>query len=142
MPDLLDVSVWMPLSVPDHVHHRRALRYWEEESAEELVFCRITILALLRLLTNPRILDEDALSAEDAWRALRTWLAVPHVRVLSEPAGLDEWLGRWAQTMEIRAGEWTDAYLAAFAAASGCRLVAFDAAFRRFPEVQLLHLRD
>lgn len=66
MPGLLDVSVWVPLSAPDHVHHGRARRYWEREAPEEIAFCRITELALLRHLTNPRILGEAALDGAAA----------------------------------------------------------------------------
>lgn len=141
MPDLLDASVWIPLCAPDHVHHARALRYWEEEAADELVFCRVTALALLRCLTNPRILGDRALNGASAWQALATWLAVPRVRFLGEPAGLDEWLRRWSESLDLRGGQWTDAYLAAFAAASGCRLVAFDSDFHRYPGIQFLHLK-
>ena len=36
---------------------------------------------------------------------------------------------------------WTDAYLAAFSFASGCRLVSFDADFRRFPGLNFLRLQ-
>lgn len=142
MPDLLDASVWVPLSAPDHVHHARARRYWDEEADSELAFCRVTALALLRYLTNPRILAEAALDGKQAWRALDTWLAVPRVRFLEEPAGLDECLEQWSADVDIRGGAWTDAYLAAFAAASGCRLVAFDADFKRYTGIRLLHLRD
>lgn len=141
MPDLLDASVWLPLSAPDHVHHRRALKYWEQEAAQELAFCRVTALALLRHLTNPRILGPAALDGAAAWRALATWLAVPGIRLLEEPAGLDDWLGRWSAELDVRGGQWTDAYLAAFAVASGCRLVAFDDDFRRYRGVDFLHLR-
>jgi Tol biopolymer transport system component len=42
---------------------------------------------------------------------------------------------------DVRAGKWTDAYLAAFASASDCRLVAFDGDFQRYPGVEFLHLR-
>jgi len=141
MPDLLDASVWLPLSAPDHVHHGRALRYWEGESADELAFCRVTALALLRHLTNPRILGDAALNGAAAWQALATWLAVPRVNLLSEPPTVDEVLAHWAPTLDIRGGAWTDAYLAAFAMASGCRLVAFDGDFNRYPGVEFLHLR-
>lgn len=141
MPDLLDGSVWLPLSAPDHVHHSRALRYWEEESAEELAFCRVTALALLRHLTNPHILGDVALDGPGAWQALAMWLAVPRVRLLSEPPGVDELLAHWGATMDIRGGTWTDAYLAAFAVARGCRLVAFDGDFSRYVGVEFLHLR-
>jgi uncharacterized protein len=141
MRDLLDSSVWLPLSAPDHVHYARARRYWDHEAAQELVFCRITALALLRHLTNPRILGQAALDGDRAWRALHTWLALPQIALLGEPAGLDELLGRWASQLDLRAGRWTDAYLAAFAAASGCRLVAFDGDFNVYPGVEFLHLR-
>lgn len=140
MPDLLDASVWLPLSAPDHVHHARALRYWDEEAAQDLAFCRVTALALLRHLTNPRIMGESVLEGKAAWSAITTWLAVPGVLMLAEPPGLDDLLGHWSAEMDLRAGLWTDAYLAAFAAASGCRLVAFDGDFRRFPGLSFLHL--
>jgi hypothetical protein len=140
LPDLLDASVWLPLSVPDHVHHGRALRYWQEEAGEEMAFCRITALALLRHLTNPRIVGAGALDGRTAWRALKTWLSVRGVCLLAEPAALDAWLERWSHTFNPRGGDWTDTYLAAFAAASGCRLVAFDADFRKFAGLSFLHL--
>jgi toxin-antitoxin system PIN domain toxin len=140
MADLLDASVWLPLSAPDHVHHARARRYWEEEGDDQLGFCRVTALALLRHLTNPRILGEAALDGAAAWRALATWLAIPRVTLLLEPDGLDDWLARWSEALDIRAGHWTDAYLAAFAAAGGCRLVAFDQDFHHYGGVQFLQL--
>jgi toxin-antitoxin system PIN domain toxin len=141
MRDLLDASVWLPLSAPDHEHYPRARRYWDEEAASELVFCRVTTLALLRHLTNPRILGDVVLDGGAAWRALETWLSCPRITYLREPPGVDELLARWAGQLDLRAGRWTDAYLAAFAAASGARIVAFDGDFRRFPGVEFLHLR-
>lgn len=141
MTDLLDASVWVPLCAPDHAHYKRALGYWEEEAAEELVFCRVTALALLRHLTNPRILGKAALEGAAAWRALATWLDVPRIRLLPEPVGLDEWLERWSGELQLRASDWTDAYLAAFAAASDCRLVAFGADFHRYPGIEFLQLK-
>jgi toxin-antitoxin system PIN domain toxin len=140
MPDLLDASVWIALSAPEHVHHVRSRRYWDDEAADELVFCRATALALLRYLTNPRILGAAALDGGVAWRVLATWLAEPRVTLVGEPAGVDELLGRWSGELDLRGGHWTDAYLAAFAAASGCRLVALDGDFRRYPAAAFLHL--
>lgn len=141
MPDLLDASVWVPLSAPDHVHYDRARRYWNQEAADELAFCRVTALALLRHLTNSHILGDAVLDGATAWRALTTWLAVPNICFLDEPAGLDDWLGRWGGELDLHGADWTDAYLAAFAMASDCRLVAFDSDFTRYPGVRLLHLR-
>jgi hypothetical protein len=38
--------------------------------------------------------------------------------MLAEPMALDEWLERWSTTNDPSGGNWTDAYLAAFAAAA------------------------
>ena len=141
MRDLLDVSVWLPLSAPDHVHHLRARRYWESEAVDNLAFCRVTALALLRHLTNPRVLGEAVLGGAGAWKALQTWLTIPRVTFLDEPVAVDEWLGQWATQLDLRSGNWTDAYIAAFAVASGCRLVAFDRDFLLYPGIEFLHLR-
>lgn len=141
MRDLLDVSVWLPLSAPDHVHHLRARRYWESEAVDNLAFCRVTALALLRHLTNPRVLGEAVLGGAGAWKALQTWLTIPRVTFLDEPVAVDELLGQWATQLDLRSGNWTDAYIAAFAVASGCRLVAFDRDFLLYPGIEFLHLR-
>ena len=140
MPDLLDASVWLPLSVPDHVHYARARHYWEVEAAERVVFCRITALALLRHLSNPRVLGAAAVSGDVAWNALERWLALPETALLAEPPGMDHLLADWCTKLPFRAGDWTDAYLAAFARAADCRLVAFDGDFYRYPGVSFLHL--
>jgi len=140
MRDLLDASVWLPLSAPEHVHYLRARRYWDEESASALAFCRVTALALLRHLTNARILGNAALDGRAAWQALETWLAIPNITLLAEPPGLEELLAQWSTHIDLRGGHWTDAYIAAFAAASGCRLIAFDSDFRRYPGIEFLHL--
>jgi uncharacterized protein len=140
MSDLVDASVWLPLCVPDHVHHARALRYWNQEAATPVVFCRATALALLRLLTNPRVLGKAALTGAAAWTLLERWLTLPETALLEEPPGVDELLGAWSRKIPLRGGDWTDAYLAAFARAAGCRLVAFDGDFDRYPGVKFLHL--
>ena len=140
MPDLLDVSVWLPLSAEGHVHHRRAVEYWSSEAATEIAFCRVTSLALVRHLTNPLIMGPDVQTSAAAWDIYLRWLGLPGVTVVSEPEGLEDCLGLWSQTMSIGSRGWTDAYLAAFAAAGGHRIVAFDGAYHRFTGVEFLHL--
>ncbi|MCC6153582.1 MAG: PIN domain-containing protein [Candidatus Hydrogenedentes bacterium] len=142
MADLLDANVWIPLSAPSHVHRSRARKYWEGEAEGDLLFCRITSLALLRYLTSQRIHGSDALTGKEAWKILSGWLTKPAVSFIDEPLGIDEWLGRWSDDRAIRGAAWTDAYLAAFAAAGGYRLVTFDSDFRNYPEVQTLYLGD
>ena len=142
MPDLLDANVWVALSVESHAHHARALQYVQHESATDLAFCRLTELALLRLLSNPQVFGSRAIDGSGAWAALKTLFASPRVTRLDEPAAIDEVLGAWASDLDVRGTHWTDAYLAAFATASGCRLISFDTDFERYPGLSWLHLKD
>lgn len=141
LPDLLDVNVWVALSVDTHVHHARSLEYIENQAAEELVFCRTTELAVLRLLSNTAAFGQRALDGHATWNAVRTLIGAPGVSHVDEPRGaIDELLRAWSMELEIRGRQWSDAYLAAFATASGCRLVSFDADFARYPGLHWLHL--
>ena len=45
--DLPDLNVWLALAYPDHSHHRQALHYWEQQAAEQVLFCTVTAPALL-----------------------------------------------------------------------------------------------
>jgi hypothetical protein len=141
MADLLDVSVWLPLSAEGHVHHRQAREYWSVESAEQIAFCHVTMLALLRHLGNRRIMGPDVQTTGQAWKIYQRWRDLPEVVYAPEPDGVEQQLAEWSDTLKLGSGQWTDAYLAAFAAAGGHRLVAFDADFKRFPGLDLLHLR-
>jgi len=138
--DLLDVTVWLALSLPDHPHHSRAKRYWFEDSGFELAFCRITALGFLRLCTQSVVMADRPLSVAQAWRAYRAFRALPEVVFAAEPAGCESRLQDWAMSANPAARLWTDAYLAAFSTAGTFRLVSFDRDFTRFPNLDLLRL--
>lgn len=140
MNDLLDASVWVPLCAPDHVHHERACHYWETEAAPRVAFCRVTAMALLRHLTNPRIMQHAVQTSAAAWEIYERWLALPEIIFLPDPPELHQQLGQLSRSLNLGPALWTDAYLAAFAMAGGYRLVAFDADFRRFVSLDFLHL--
>lgn len=55
-----------------------------------MLFCRITQLGFLRLLTNRRVMGEEVLSPSDAWRADRALGMDRRIGYLSEPAELQE----------------------------------------------------
>ena len=137
--DLLDVNVWLALCLPGHPYHQRARTFWFNESSETIGFCRITSLALVRLLTQASITGEP-LSVAEAWIAYRDFRLLPEVVFLPEPAGCEERLESWALGDKQSRQLWTDAYLAAFAQASGARLVSFDSDFKRFPGLSWLPL--
>lgn len=138
--DLPDVNVWLAASVADHTHHERARRYWYEEAAGQLAFCRVTALGLLRLSTNAAAMGGQPLSIQEAWEAYGAFRRLPEVLLLEEPEGCEEWLEHWVRENRLTPRKWTDAYLAAFARAGGMRLVSFDGDFTQFNGLDLLRL--
>jgi uncharacterized protein len=140
--DLLDANVWLALAVEAHAHHDRAKSYWETDAAPVSAFCRVTQLALLRHLTNKAIMNDQVLSPSAAWSKLQEFQALPEVRCLAEPVGLDEWLRLFSDLGRASRNLWTDAYLAAFAKCAGLRLVTFDHGFSRFKELEMLVLKS
>ena len=139
--DLLDANVWLALAAEAHTHHRRAEAYWKNEAAPVAAFCRVTQLAFLRHLTNRTIMREQVLTPSSAWNKSGEFLALPEVRFLAEPLGLDEQLGKWCHLGRTSPNLWTDAYLASFARSAGLRLVTFDQGFAGFSGLELLILK-
>ena len=138
--DLLDVNVWLALMDVNHVHHERARRYWQEESRPSVGFCRVSMLGLLRLATNPTVMRGQAFTPEEAWRAYRQFRALPEVLFLHEPAELETQMAAWSERSDFPARRWTDCYLAALASVSACRLVSFDRDYLQFPGLDFFHL--
>ncbi|BCU77523.1 TA system VapC family ribonuclease toxin [Luteolibacter sp. LG18] len=139
--DLLDVNVWLALCDENHQHHEAARHYWETGGAEELLFCRVTVLGLLRLATNSKAMAGQPFSVEEAWEAYQSFLALPEVRFLPDTGIEDGQMESWVQQGIVTPPLWTDAYLAALAMEAGCRLVSFDSDFKRFPGLRFLHLK-
>jgi toxin-antitoxin system PIN domain toxin len=139
--DLLDINVWLALSDADHVHHLRAKHYWENESSASIAFNRLTMLGLLRLVTNSKVMAGQPFSGSDAWALYRRFLSEPGVTFLSEPSNLENLMEGWVQTNGFPLKGWTDCALAGWARAHGCRIVSFDQDFHWFEGVEFLHLR-
>ena len=142
MIDLLDANVWVSLSAPDHLHHERARRFWDSEAADRVAFCRVTSLALLRLLTNSHVMRHGVQTSAQAWDVYSQLLALPETVFMREAAGVQERLGKLCAVQELRDGKWTDAYLAAFAIEGNLRLVTFDRGFGVYRDLPLLLLEE
>ncbi len=142
--DLPDLNVWLALAVQEHPHHAVAARYWEDAQAQaqanpppgasgpSLWFCRTTMLGLVRLLCQPKVVGKGALSLADAFAVYHRFRALPCVGLLPEPEDCEARLQALVSARVMPARLWTDAWLAAQAQASGLRLVSFDADFLRF----------
>lgn len=64
MTDLPDVNVWLALVDQRHAHHPRASAYWSHQAAGRIAFCRMTMIAFLRLCTNPKAVANPKTNAE------------------------------------------------------------------------------
>ena len=138
MPDLPDVNVWVALSAPDHSLHQVAFRYWQDEAAQELCFCRVTALGLVRVISNPHTFGNQPLPPAEAWASYLGWRAQPECRLLVDPSGLEETISTWIAGNLVTRKNWTDLYLAAFARVAALRLVTFDRDLLAFPDVDIL----
>jgi uncharacterized protein len=90
--DLPDVNVWLALSYAAHPFHARATAYWQGGlrcTNTPLWFCRSTMLGLVRLLAQPKLMGADVLSLPAAMAVYQQWLDTPAVGLLFEPLGLD-----------------------------------------------------
>lgn len=134
--DLLDVNVWVALSLAAHPFHATAMQYWQTACAERtpLWFCRSTMMGLVRLLSQPRMAGNNAMPLVQAMALYRQWVATPDVALLPDPPGVEEAI----EQILLSRGQpqpprlWTDIGLAATAQSAGLRMVTFDRDFERF----------
>ena len=148
--DLPDINVWLALAVQEHPHHASAKKYWEVVQAKpagqrKLWFCRVTMLGLVRLLSQPKVMGQGVLNLVQAMALYQQFRDVAGVDLLTEPKQCDSVLhtlisaNSAGQPLPTRL--WTDAYLAAVAQSSGARLVSFDQDFNRFDLASCLVLQ-
>jgi uncharacterized protein len=148
--DLLDVSVWVALAQTGHVHHGFAKRYWQETLAQfsrenvqaeypdavprKLYFCRITMLGMVRVLSQTAFAYGQPISLNEAFSSYESFRLTDEVGFLHENlVNVDQALGAvLASQPNLPARISTDAYLAALAQSFGLRLVSLDRDFLRF----------
>ena len=98
-------------------------------------------MSLLRLITNPAIMGEDAVTRSEAWRLIDQIWADDRVLWAEEPDQLEAVFRAISARDDNSHKLWTDDYLAAFAQASGASLVTLDTKLSgRYPSVQVEQL--
>lgn len=139
--DLPDINVWVALSIKEHPHHAAAAAYWSDLSLARIWFCRVTMLGLVRFLTQPAVAQQAAMTLQEAMGFYAELLALSNIAgVADEPSEVEAVLGSFVYP-KLPPKYLTDAYLAAFAVCSGLRLVTFDKDFERFEGLSLLRLK-
>ena len=136
--NLLDANVWFAGIWDGHSDHDKARR-WREAADRPLAMCRVTQMAVLRLLSTDAAMAGHAQTRHEAWRLVDRQLGDPDVVWLQEPEGLEP-IWRILSSRDDRHHKlWTDDYLAAFAQAAGLTLVTLDRALtRRYPSVTVV----
>ena len=134
--DLPDLNVWLALVLAEHPHHAAARRYWSGMAepmaqGQRLWFCRSTMLGLVRLLSQPKLMGDGALDLMQAHTVYRDLRNQPGVDFLADHEGADGALPDLL-ALQLPPRLWPDAWLAATAQSAGLRLVSFDADFERF----------
>lgn len=95
---------------------------------DEVLYCRITQIGLLRLLTTRAVMGSDCLTTGRAWDVYAQWLGDPKVRLGREPAEAEEWFRQaskpfWRQSSPKALG---DCYLVALGRALHAKVVTLD----------------
>ena len=134
---LLDVGVWLAAVWGRHIHHSVAAQ-WFDEQADDLILCRVTQMSLLRLLSNPAIMGDDALTRSAAWRIVDQLWADERVLWADEPAELEAVWRAFSARDDKSHKLWTDDYLAAFAQTSDASLATLDTKLQeRYPSIRV-----
>ena len=111
---------------------------WFGIETDDIVLCRVTQMGLLRLLSNPAVMGNDAIDRSQAWRTYDQLWADERVLWADEPAELHA-VWRAISARDDQSHKlWTDDYLAAFAQASDATLTTLDRNMpARYPSVQV-----
>lgn len=137
---LLDANLLIYAYDTDSPQHRDA-RAWLDQALQgtgSVGFPWESIIAFLRVVTNPRIYPNPSTTAA-AWRQVDDWTA-------NEPSWIPvvtdrhpEILGELLALPGIRGNHVHDAHLAALAIEHGLVLCSADAGFARFPQLRWMN---
>ena len=130
MPSFLDANVWLALIWERHIHSEQARKWSDAIGNEQMFYCRFTQLTVLRLLTTEAIMTTDTQTMSGAWNIWDNVCGDARVVYLPEPADLELELRSRSSATTASPKAWADAYLLAFAATAGLRLVTFDRALK------------
>jgi toxin-antitoxin system PIN domain toxin len=134
---LVDVGVWLAAVWGRHVHHPVAADWFATEG-DDIAFCRVTQMGLLRLLSNPSIMGDDAVDRSEAWRIYDQLWADERVQWAGEPAELEAIWRVISAHADKSHKLWSDDYLAAFAQARAATLITLDRKMpARYPSVRV-----
>jgi toxin-antitoxin system PIN domain toxin len=137
---LVDANILIYAHVGSFGQHEVA-REWLDRQLSEVPRVGLpwaSLLAFLRIVTNPRLFDRPEPMAA-AWDQARAWLACETVWVPDPTARHAELLGALLAVPGVQGGLVPDAHLAALALEHGLILCSADGDFARFPGLRWMN---
>lgn len=134
---LLDANLLIYAHDASSPFHARALPWVEEQlnGARRVAIPWPSVVAFLRLTTNPRVSDRP-LSPDQAWGHVQRWFESPVAWAPVPGERHGELLGRLVTGLQLGAHLIPDAHLAALAMEHGLEVCSADADFARFPDLR------
>ena len=131
---LSDVNLLLYAYDASSPQHERAKAWLEERlsAVEAFAFAWTTMLAFVRLVTNPRVF-EYPLRVEESLDIVDAWLAAPCATVVHPGPRHAVLLRQLLEPLGTGGNLTTDAHLAALALEHDAELCSADADFSRFP---------
>ena len=137
---IVDANVLLYAYHPRAESHDRC-RTWIEQAfsgEEPVAIAWVTILAFVRISTNPRVFEQPLL-AREALAAVSSWLARPSVSVVEAGEACWEIFRQVVVDAQITGPLVMDAFLAALALENGATLATTDRDFSRFAGLKLVN---
>jgi toxin-antitoxin system PIN domain toxin len=135
---IADANALLPILTDGHPHRHPAIAWWEGCDDHDVGLSLPVRMALLRLLTNSRVMGSGTLRPSQAWAAVQSLIDDPRVSLAEQlPSAHAQ---RWYENVfrrEPTPDLWTDAWLAALAQSHDIEMVTFDRGFRSFSKLKL-----
>ena len=103
---------------------------------DEVALALVSILAFLRIMTNPALFD-PAMTVAEAAEIVTEWVSRPNVGVIQPTRGHYELVTELARSGKVRGPRLMDVHLAALAIEHGATLCTTDRGFVRFPGLRV-----
>ena len=135
---IVDANVFLPLLADGHSMRASALRWWDACANGDAGMSLPVRMALLRLLSNSRVMGTSTLYPERAWDVVGELIGDPRVIVIEQLP--QSHASYWLASIVGRQPSpdlWTDAWLVALAQATDCEMITFDRVFLAFNTLKL-----
>lgn len=140
----VDANILLYASDSSSPEHRKANEFLASLTTEKDLLCVTwpTLMAYLRISTHPSIFSAP-LSPDDAWKNIRTLLALPRCRVVSEEESFSEDYLSATHGITVRGNLVPDAHVATILRQHGVsRIYTADTDFLKFRFLEVVNPLD